>query len=57
MKVLVEDVNVRNPSEVMGRIEHSKIVHFQGDYVELKGQVIDVLITEANAYSLRGKLV
>ena len=57
MKVLVEDVNVKRPSQVVGRNEHSRLVFFDGDYVELKGNIVEVKITEARPYSLTGKLV
>jgi tRNA-2-methylthio-N6-dimethylallyladenosine synthase len=56
-KILVEDVNIKRPSQVVGRNEHSRLVFFDGDYLELKGKLVEVLITEARAYSLSGKLV
>lgn len=56
MKVLVEDVNVRCPTQVVGRIPHSRLVYFDGS-ISLKGKVVDVRITEAKPYSLVGELV
>lgn len=53
--VLVEDINPKNASQVIGRNPHSRVVYFAGNYVALKGQVVEVLITEARPYSLIGQ--
>jgi tRNA-2-methylthio-N6-dimethylallyladenosine synthase len=55
-QVLVEDVNIKCPSQLVGRNEHSRLVFFDGDFSELKGKMVNVIITEARAYSLSGKL-
>ena len=56
MKVLVEDVNVRTPNQLVGRIPHSRLVYFEGS-ISLKGKIVDVLITEAKPYSLVGEML
>ena len=56
-EVLVEDVNIKNPKQVYGRIPHGRLVYFDGSLQELKGKIIKVLITEAKPYSLVGKIV
>jgi len=57
LQVLVEDINIKRPSQVVGRNEHSRLVFFEGDFSSLKGKIVDVEITEARAYSLSGQLV
>ncbi|MDE2308961.1 MAG: TRAM domain-containing protein, partial [Xanthomonadaceae bacterium] len=54
-RVLVEKPSTRNPSELMGRTENMRYVNFAG-HPRLIGQFVDVLITEAMANSLRGRL-
>lgn len=55
--VLVEDINPRNLSQVIGRNPHSRQVYFEGNFAELRGQMIPVRIIEARPYSLVGVLV
>ena len=55
--VLVEDVNIKNPKQVYGRIPHGRLVYFDGNLQELKGKIIKVKITEAKPYSLVGSIV
>lgn len=55
-EVLVEDIDLKNPRQVIGRNSHTRLVYFEGNYSELKGKIVKVLITEAKAYSLIGKL-
>jgi tRNA-2-methylthio-N6-dimethylallyladenosine synthase len=57
MPVLVEDVNVRRPTQLVGRNEHSRLVYFEGNYRKLKGKIVKIKITEARAYSLTGEIV
>eukprot|EP01031_Cornospumella_fuschlensis_P029006 gene29006-35011_t len=56
-EVLVEEVNIKNPRQVIGRNPHSRLVFFEGNYQSLKGRTVQVRITEAKAYSLVGELV
>ena len=55
-RLLVEGLSKRDASELMGRTECNRVVNFQGP-PELIGQLVDVSITEAKAYTLRGRLV
>ena len=54
-RVLVERPSVKNPRELAGKTENNRWVNFQGD-PDLKGQMVDVVITEALPNSLRGRL-
>lgn len=56
LEVLVEGVNPRNSSQAFGRIQHNKLVYFDGDGLELRGQLVAVKIDSCNAYSLFGKM-
>eukprot|EP01041_Mallomonas_annulata_P008202 gene8202-16868_t len=53
-EVLVEDVNPKRPSQVMGRNEHNRLVFFDGDISRLKGKFVPVHMLEARQYSLTG---
>ena len=55
-KVLVDGVSKNNDKMLSGRTDTSKIVNFEGD-VSLKGQYVDVKITEAHTWSLNGELI
>jgi tRNA-2-methylthio-N6-dimethylallyladenosine synthase len=56
--VLIEDSNPRNPeNQVMGRIRQGRQVFLNGKLEELRGEFVDVLITEARTWSLMGELV
>jgi tRNA-i(6)A37 thiotransferase enzyme MiaB len=54
-RVLVEKPSTRDPSELMGRTENMRYVNFAGD-ARMIGQFVDVVITEAMANSLRGRV-
>lgn len=54
-RLLVEGVSKRDASELMGRTECNRVVNFVGQ-PELIGQMVDVTITEAKTYTLRGSL-
>ena len=54
--VLVERLSRNSTNEVSGRTENNRVVNFEGP-PELIGQFVDVLIEEAYANSLKGKLV
>ena len=53
-EVLVEDVNPKDTSQVMGRTQGNRLTFFTGDIAELKGQLVNVRITEVRAFSLTG---
>ena len=55
-EVLVEEVNVKRPAQVVGRNEHGRLVFFEGSIGELKGKIVPVKIIEARSYSLTGVL-
>jgi len=55
-RLLVEGISKRDGSELMGRTECNRVVNFAGQE-RLIGQMIDVTITEAKAYTLRGELL
>jgi len=55
--VLVEERNVKVPTQVMGRTRHGYIVYCDGDIDELRGQTIDVKIDSTETYYLVGTRV
>jgi len=55
-RVLVEGASRRDPSELMGRTECNRVVHFKGP-PRLTGQMIEVTITEASQRSLCGQVL
>ena len=57
MEVLVEDKNPRKPGQVMGRTRQGRQVFFDGNIDEIKGEFVQVEITEARTWSLMGKPV
>ncbi|MGB3462540.1 MAG: tRNA (N6-isopentenyl adenosine(37)-C2)-methylthiotransferase MiaB [Rhodanobacter lindaniclasticus] len=54
-RVLVEKPSTRNPNELSGRTENMRYVNFAGD-ARLIGQFVDVVVTDAMANSLRGRV-
>ncbi len=56
-KVLVEQVNLKDPSQVMGRTDGNRLTFFAGDINQLKGKVVSVKITATRPFSLTGDLV
>ena len=56
VEVLVEDRNPKQGNEVMGRTRQGRQVFFQGDIDELKGELVNVAITEARTWSLVGSM-
>lgn len=56
-EVLVEDQNLKDPTQVMGRTRGNRLTFFTGNIAELKGQLVKVKITEVRAFSLTGKPV
>ena len=55
-RLLVEGVSKRDGSELMGRTECNRVVNFPGNE-RLIGQMVDVKITEAKVYTLRGEVL
>ncbi|QKO22878.1 tRNA (N6-isopentenyl adenosine(37)-C2)-methylthiotransferase MiaB [Rhodoferax sp. BAB1] len=55
-RILVEGPSKRDASELMGRTECNRVVNFKAPQ-RLIGQMLDVSITEALHYSLRGEVV
>ena len=56
VEVLVEDANPRNPDQVMGRTRQGRQVYFDGKLADLKGEFINVKVTEARTWSLSGEI-
>lgn len=56
VEVLVEERNVKKPSQVMGRTTHGYIVYFDGEIDELRGQLVNVKIDTCQRYYLAGKI-
>lgn len=54
-EVLVEDVNPKDTTQVMGRTRGNRLTFFAGSLGELKGKVVPVKITEVRAFSLTGE--
>ncbi len=55
-RLLVEGASKRDATELMGRTECNRVVNFVGQ-PRLLGQMVDVAITEAKAYTLRGEVL
>jgi tRNA-2-methylthio-N6-dimethylallyladenosine synthase len=55
-RILVEGPSKRDADELMGRTECNRVVNFTAPQ-RLTGQMVDVTITEARHYSLRGTVV
>ena len=55
-RVLVEGESKKNSLQMSGRTENNRVVNFAGP-TRLSGQFVDVLITEALPFSLRGRMV
>ncbi len=56
-EVLVEDQNLKDSTQVMGRTRGNRLTFFTGNIAELKGQLVKVKITEVRAFSLTGEPV
>ena len=57
VEILVEERNVRRPTQVMGRTTHGFIVYFDGDIDELRGKLVNVHIDTCQTYHLSGRIV
>jgi len=54
-RILVEGFSKKNRKQLAGRTENNRVVNFDG-HLQLAGQFVDVVITEALSNSLRGRL-
>ncbi len=54
-RVLVEGPSRKDPKEMTGRTENMRYVNFAG-HARMRGEFVDVVITEAMANSLRGRV-
>lgn len=57
VEILIEERNVRRPTQVMGRTTHGYIVYCDGDIDELRGQLVNVKIDTCETYYLSGSMV
>jgi tRNA-2-methylthio-N6-dimethylallyladenosine synthase len=57
VQILVEERNVRVPTQVMGRTRHGYIVYCDGEIDELRGKLVNVEIDTCEQYYLAGKTV
>lgn len=57
VEILVEERNVRVPTQVMGRTRHGYIVYCDGEIDELRGKLVNVEIDTCEQYYLAGKPV
>jgi tRNA-2-methylthio-N6-dimethylallyladenosine synthase len=56
--ILVEDANPKDPKhQVMGRTRQGRQVYFNGNIETLRGEFVQVEITEARTWSLLGRMV
>ena len=53
-EILVEDVNPKDASQVMGRTRGNRLTFFTGNIDELRGTFVKVKITEVRPFSLTG---
>ncbi|HEY9907268.1 MAG TPA: tRNA (N6-isopentenyl adenosine(37)-C2)-methylthiotransferase MiaB [Thermosynechococcaceae cyanobacterium] len=56
-EVLVEAQNEKDPTQVMGRTRGNRLTFFSGNITQLKGKLVNVLITEVRAFSLTGRAI
>jgi tRNA-2-methylthio-N6-dimethylallyladenosine synthase len=56
-EVLVEASNSKNPAQVMGRTRSNRLTFFPGDIATMKGQFVQVRITEVRPFSLTGEVL
>ncbi len=55
-RILVEGTARRNPEQLCGRTENNRVVNFESTDRSLIGRLIDVEISEALHFSLRGRI-
>lgn len=56
-EVLVEDQNLKDQTQVMGRTRGNRLTFFSGKIAELQGQLVSVQIDQVRAFSLTGQLL
>lgn len=56
-EVLVEGMNPKTPTQVMGRTRGNRLTFLDGSIDELKGKLVQVKITEVRPFSLTGNMV
>jgi len=56
VEVLVEGVSETNPNMLQGRTRTNKLVIFPGDREALYGRLVDVRVTSAQTWTLRGEV-
>jgi len=56
-EVLVEDQNLKDKTQVMGRTRGNRLTFFSGDINERRGKLVLVKITEVRPFSLTGEAV
>jgi tRNA-2-methylthio-N6-dimethylallyladenosine synthase len=56
-EVLVEEQNMKDETQVMGRTRGNRLTFFKGDIQDLKGTVVPVRITDVRSFSLTGERV
>ena len=56
VEVLVEERNVKSPTQVMGRTTHGYIVYMDGNIDELQGKLVHVTIDDCQTYYLTGTI-
>ncbi len=54
-EVLVEEQNLKDPSQVMGRTRGNRLTFFDGNVAELKGKLVQVKVIGVRAFSLTGE--
>jgi tRNA-2-methylthio-N6-dimethylallyladenosine synthase len=57
VEVLIEERNVKLPTQVMGRTRHGYIVYCDGDIDEHRGRTVYVKIDTTETYYLSGSIV
>jgi tRNA-2-methylthio-N6-dimethylallyladenosine synthase len=57
VEVLIEERNVRVPTQVMGRTTHGYITYCEGDIEELRGKIVKVKIASYQSFYLAGSVV
>jgi len=57
VEILVEERNVKVPTQVMGRTTHGYLVYCDGDIDELRGKLVHVEIEKCQTYYLAGSIV
>ena len=55
-RCLVEGISKKDPDQLQARTANNRVVNFTGD-AALINQMVDLKITEAFTFSLRGELV